>query len=181
MDYTTLPEAGLSQVRLRLLAPADIPDWFDYLTRPEVYEHTSWDVKAPEELAQHLPAWQSRTPDAPLRLAIADRATDRLVGTVGFHTVQSLHRSAELAYDLSPAVWGQGIARQLCGVMVGWAHEQAGLLRVQATVLTSNTRSAQVLQRNGFVREGLLRSYRQVRGRPGDFWMWSHVRNPDVA
>jgi ribosomal-protein-alanine N-acetyltransferase len=43
-------------------------------------------------------------------------------------------------------------------------------------VLTSNKRSIEVLQRCRFKREGLLRSYRMVRGRPGDFWMYSHVR-----
>jgi hypothetical protein len=36
-------------------------------------------------------------------------------------------------------------------------------------------RSARVLARCGFEREGLLRSYRMVRGVPGDFWIYWHV------
>jgi ribosomal-protein-alanine N-acetyltransferase len=44
-------------------------------------------------------------------------------------------------------------------------------------VLTSNSRSIEVLQRCGFKREGLMRSWRIVRGKPGDFWMYSHVQN----
>lgn len=59
--------------------------------------------------------------------------------------------------------------------MLQWAHEDAGLLRVQATVLQSNARSQNTLDRLGFAREGLLRSYRLVRGRPGDFFMYAHI------
>jgi [ribosomal protein S5]-alanine N-acetyltransferase len=98
------------------------------------------------------------------------------VGTIGFHSISPENRSAELAYDLAPDWWGKGIASEMCRDLVEWAHSQVGLLRVQATVLTSNSRSIEVLQRCSFKREGLLRSYRIVRGRPGDFWMYSHVQ-----
>jgi ribosomal-protein-alanine N-acetyltransferase len=86
-----------------------------------------------------------------------------------------MNRTAEIAYDLSPRVWGKGIATSVCGQLVAWGHASAGLLRVQATVLESNTKSMAVLERCCFLREGLLRSYRLVRGRPGDFYMYSHV------
>ncbi|WP_427913100.1 GNAT family N-acetyltransferase [Ramlibacter sp. MMS24-I3-19] len=175
MRFTQLPESASELVTLRLLTPADIPQWFAYLTMPVVFEHTSWDVQSPAELERYAGA--SQVPSALLRLCIADRSTDRLVGTIGFHTVSPENRSAELAYDLTPQWWGQGIASSMCAVVVQWAHLHVGLLRVQATVLESNTRSMAVLQRNGFDREGLLRSYRMVRGRPGDFCMYSHVRD----
>jgi len=37
-----------------------------------------------------------------LRLAIGLRSTGELVGTAGFHKVQTQNRSAEIAYDLAP-------------------------------------------------------------------------------
>lgn len=175
MRFTALPQSDHELVTLRPLAPADISQWFDYLAMPVVFEHTSWNVQSPSELEHY--AAQSELPSALLRLAIAERSTSQLVGTIGFHTVSPENRSAELAYDLSPSWWGNGIASHMCDVMAQWAHSHVGLLRVQATVLTSNSRSIEVLQRCGFKREGLLRSYRIVRGRPGDFWMYSHVQD----
>lgn len=175
MQFTTLPESDHELVTLRPLVPADIPHWFEYLSMPVVFEHTSWNVQSPSELERY--AVLSDAPSAMLRLAIAERETGRLVGTIGFHTVSPENRSAELAYDLSPPWWGKGIASHACEAMVDWAHQHAGLLRVQATVLSSNSRSIEVLQRCRFKREGLLRSYRIVRGRPGDFWMYSHVQD----
>jgi ribosomal-protein-alanine N-acetyltransferase len=175
MRFTALPRLEHELVTLRPLAPSDIPRWYEYLTEPVVFEHTSWNVQSVSELEPYTV--QSDLPSSPLRLAIVEDATDQLVGTIGFHTVSPENRSAELAYDLAPAWWGKGIASHAGEVMVHWAHSHVGLLRVQATVLTSNSRSIEVLQRCGFKREGLLRSYRIVRGRPGDFWMYSHVQD----
>lgn len=70
---------------------------------------------------------------------------------------------------------GKGIATHLAALLVGWAHEHAGIARVQAIVLQSNIRSAAVLKRVGFQHEGVLRDYRMVRGTPGDFDMYAHV------
>lgn len=162
---------------LRPIEAADIPVWFAYLSLPTVFEHTSWNLQSPADLAHYESSLQARAPSSLLRLAIADRSSDRLVGTIGFHTVSPENRSAELAYDLSPSVWGRGIATSSCGAMVQWAHSHVGLRRVQATVLKTNARSVAVLERCGFQREGLLRSYRLVRGSPGDFWMYAHVRD----
>lgn len=103
------------------------------------------------------------------------------MGTAGFHTVSPENASAEIAYDLDPACWGQGLASEVCATLVDWAHASAGMVRVQATVLASNARSAAVLARCGFALEGRLRAYRMVRGTPGDFDMYSHVVEPPVA
>ncbi|WP_425531288.1 GNAT family N-acetyltransferase [Metallibacterium scheffleri] len=63
----------------------------------------------------------------------------------------------------------------MCSALVSWAHSAASIVRVQATVLESNARSIAVLERCGFAREGLLRSYRKVCGRHGNFYMYAHV------
>ena len=175
MHFKTLPESTHALVVFRPIEPVDIPVWYAYLSQPAVFEHTSWNLQSPNQLSHYASALQPRTDAAQLRLAIALRSSNQLVGTVGFHTVSAENRSAELAYDLAPAVWGQGIASHAGQALTDWGHAHAGLVRVQATVLTSNTRSERVLERCGFAREGLLHSYRMVRGQPGDFWMYSHV------
>ncbi|MHB8580669.1 MAG: GNAT family N-acetyltransferase [Ignavibacteriaceae bacterium] len=162
-------------VTLRPLESSDLQDWYNYLSMPVVFENTSWNVQSPNELIHHVWDTSAYTPSSSLRFAIALRKTNELIGTAGFHTVMPQNKSAELAYDLSPTMWGKGIATSICTSLVDWAHSHIGLVRVQATVLYSNDRSAKVLNKCGFEREGLLRSYRLVRGRAADFWMYSHV------
>lgn len=178
MRFRTLPQSEHPWVKLRPLCSGDLPAWSDYLNLPQVYEHTSWRHPTADELASYLGSESADDPSARLRLAIAVRDTDLLVGTIGFHSVSGVNRCAELAYDLHPSAWGKGIATGMVNTVVPWAHAQASVLRVQATVLASNVRSRQVLTRCNFVLEGLLRSYRLVRGTPGDFFMYARVVPP---
>ena len=175
MIFATLPEASHQLVSLRPIEGSDLQDWYDYLSLPVVHEHTSWKLQSPGDLAGHVWGPDSRAPAGSLRLAIALRTTGQLVGTAGFQTVLPQNRSAELAYDLSPRWWGRGIATSIATLLVEWGHAQAGLIRVQAVLLDSNERSAKVLHRCGFQREGLLRGYRMVRGHAADFWMYAHL------
>lgn len=175
MRFTTLPSIEHNTAYLRPLLATDIDAWAAYLHLPAVYQHTSWNYPSSEELSAYLGNETCGEPDTRLRLAIANRADDSLVGTIGFHSVSSINRVAELAYDLAPGYWGQGIIAVAGQALVAWAHQEVGLLRVQATILDTNLRSQRSIERLGFQREGLLRSYRQVRGTPRDFYIYAHL------
>lgn len=175
MRFESLPEPADPIVSLRPIVAADLPAWAAILRLPAVYEHTSWDLQSVEQLLPSVWAPEARTDSTQLRLAIVLKDSGAFVGTIGFHSVYPQNCSAELAYELAPQVWGRGIAARMCRELTSWGHSTAGLTRIQATVLVSNERSIRVLERCSFEREGMLRSYRMVRGRPGDFYMYSHV------
>lgn len=181
MIYSELPHCDHPAVDLRPIALSDIEDWYAYLSLPIVNEHTSWELASSDELADYARTEDVAAPNSMLRLAISARSSGRLVGTIGFHSVWWRDRRAELAYDLHPDLWGNGIATHLCKLMVRWAHRHVGLNRVQATVLESNRRSHAVLRRCSFQREGTLREYRMVRGRPGEFAIYSHLASDALA
>jgi ribosomal-protein-alanine N-acetyltransferase len=175
MLFQSLPESAHELVELRPITASDLGAWYSYLSKPVVFEHTSWALASQTELDPFVWAPETFTPSSFLRLAIALRSSGKLVGTIGFHTVSAQNKSAEIAYDLAPEVWGRGIATHLCGRLVSWAHDHVGLVRVQATALETNARSDRVLRRCGFEHEGLLKAYRMVRGTPGSFHMYSHL------
>jgi [ribosomal protein S5]-alanine N-acetyltransferase len=175
MHFASLPHLEHELVLLRAITVADIEPWFKYLTKAEVYEHTSWNVRDSDELSHYVWKQEDFTASSLLRFAIALRSNNELVGTAGFHTVSPEDGRAEMAYDMAPAYWGKGIARAVCAELVAWAHAEAAVTRVQATVLESNVRSVAVLERCGFRREGLLHSYRKVRGKQGNFYMYAHL------
>jgi RimJ/RimL family protein N-acetyltransferase len=180
MHYTDLPEFIHELVALRPLSRSDAAAWYAYLTMPHVLDHTSWDLRSVDELLQKFDALELPDPASEMRLAIVLRDSGGLVGTIGFHSVSPLHKTVEIAYDLAPAVWGKGIASMACSAMAEWGFSRLGAVRIQAAVLDSNTRSARVLEKCGFQCEGLLRSFRMVRGRPRDFWIYSRL-NPHSA
>lgn len=169
------PSMGLPGLYLRQLQAADLADWYAYLSQPKVYQHTSWNLSSMADLQPLLDSYQSPLPDAPMRLALIDTNQERMIGSIGFHTISSHNQSAEIAYDLAPAYWGRGIASAICDTVCTWAFQEYGFVRIQATVLESNLASARVIEKSGFRYEGLLRAFRNVRGARGNFKMYARL------
>jgi [ribosomal protein S5]-alanine N-acetyltransferase len=175
MRIESPPDSGYPGIALRQLEKADIPAWYEYLSMPEVVEHTSWNLHSAADLVPMLDAYESSAPTSMRRLAMLDEEHGRVIGTIGFHTISDLNRSAEIAYDLAPAYWGRGIASAVCAAVTSWAFAHEGRLRVQGVVLETNLRSDKVLTKCGYCYEGLLRAYRMVRGTPGNFRMYARL------
>jgi [ribosomal protein S5]-alanine N-acetyltransferase len=169
------PDSGYPGISLRQLERSDIDDWYAYLMLPNVFGPTSWNLSSRDDLMPLLDELGSGSAVSARRLAIVSDATGELVGTIGFHTVSELNRTAEIAYDLRPSNWGRGIASAVCERVAAWSFEEYGFVRIQGTVLQGNSRSARVLEHCRFRYEGLLRSYRMVRGVPGDFAVYSRL------
>lgn len=180
MQYIDLPKLAHDLVYLRPLDRADAPAWYAYLTMPHVLEHTSWDLHSVDALMQKFDALESSDPASECRFAIALRSSGALVGTIGFHSISLLNKTAEIAYDLAPAVWGAGIAPSACEAVVAWGFRHLHAVRIQATALDSNTRTIRVLEKCSFQREGLLHNFRMVRGEPRNFWMYARL-NPHIG
>lgn len=175
------PDARIDGIALRQIEPADCEAWFDYLRLPEVYERTSWNLQSVDDLRATLASCLRDEATSPMRMAVVDQSTGRLVGTIGLHTISDINRSAEIAYDFAPSHWGRGLATRLCEAVASWSFEALDLHRLQATVLVGNERSERVLARCRFRHEGLLRGYRMVRGRPADFDIFSRLSTDEAG
>lgn len=84
--------------------------------------------------------------------------------------------AAEFGYWLGRAHWGRGIMTRVVGMYAPWLMRELRLHRLQATVLDFNLGSARVLQRNGFVEEGVQRAAVFKRGQLHDLRVFAKVR-----
>lgn len=86
--------------------------------------------------------------------AMEEAATGRFVGRAGI-----LHPwewpEPELAYALSPAFWGQGLAAEAAAAARDWAFAEAGVTTLASFIKPGNDASARVAARLGAVREGM--------------------------
>ncbi|WP_246165080.1 GNAT family N-acetyltransferase [Pigmentiphaga aceris] len=174
MDHPILPATVAEHYALRPICATDATAWYDYLREPDVVQHTSWNLGGEAQLEAQIRAqYLSTVVDHPIRFALVALSSDKLVGTVGFNGVVQAHRHAEIAYDLAPGYWGQGLAGHACMAVVQWGISCMGLNRIHAHVLDTNTRSIRVLEKCGFQLEGTLRQYRMVRDEPRDFLLYA--------
>lgn len=160
---------------LRPIEYSDAAAWFEYAGNAEVMQHTSSSVRALEDV--HSIIGRINAPDAgtPIHFALCNEADGRFIGSVGFHTVSVLNRTAEITYDLHPSQWGKGIATAACAATAAWGFSSQGFVRIQATVLEVNAASIGVLRRCGFQFEGKLRNFRIVRGTPRDYLLYAII------
>ncbi|MCM0676383.1 GNAT family N-acetyltransferase [Micromonospora phytophila] len=95
--------------------------------------------------------------------AVADRATDRLVGGAGLSQVVIPRRQAEVGYWVAPWARGRGVAtgaaRALADAALGGGFERLELL-----THAENPASQRVALAAGFRHEGVRRAAGQVRG-----------------
>jgi RimJ/RimL family protein N-acetyltransferase len=89
--------------------------------------------------------------------AIADLATDALLGTATIFALQREQQRAEVGYSLASAHQGRGLASEAVTLALGYAFDVLELRRVEADVDPRNLPSCKLLERLGFKREGLLR------------------------
>jgi ribosomal-protein-alanine N-acetyltransferase len=172
------PTIELHGLRLRPLRMADTDTLYAYLRDPAVTEFTSYPVVSLTMVEGMIERSLSRWSGGELsKWGVALQHNDQLVGTCGFNEHSQAHRWAELAYDLAQAHWGDGLMRQAVAAAVQWAFQQGQVDRVHAFVRIDNRRSERLLEHNGFVREGCLRSYRVCRGQPHDFYVYGLLRS----
>lgn len=89
--------------------------------------------------------------------AIADLATDELIGTVTLFRLDRDHRRAEIGYMLGSAHWRKGLASEALRLVLRHAFDAMQLERVEADTDPRNASSRRMLERLGFVQEGTLR------------------------
>lgn len=160
---------------VRAITMEDAEPWARYVCLPEVMEHTSSTAHSADDLKPMLERIVLGGADSPIRFVVQQSGSTAILATVGFHTISTLNGTAEITYDVAPHLWGKGIATLVCRAATIWGFETRGWHRIQGTTVLLNLRSQGVLERCGYLREGVLRNFRIVRGTPTDYYMYSAV------
>jgi ribosomal-protein-alanine N-acetyltransferase len=93
----------------------------------------------------------------PRDFAIADNI--EAIGGIGLIFGCDVNRfTAEIGYWLAEPFWNRGIVTQAVQAFVNYAFDNFDLNRIYAQPLATNPASARVLEKAGFVREGILRA-----------------------
>lgn len=81
-----------------------------------------------------------------------------LAGSIGLHLQEDVYRyTAELGYFIAEPFWNKGIATKSIAMITKFGFESLHLNRIFAGIFESNKASMQVLEKNGFVLEGIKR------------------------
>lgn len=174
-----IPNLSGTRVRLRPLRARDADDLFALHSDLRVmryWSHPPWTerTQAVERIAQ-LEQDRETVELYPWVITLAD--ADRLIGTVSLFSVNRAQFRGEIGYALAAAQWGKGYATEALHLAIAIAFDALGLKRLEADIDPRNTGSCRLVERVGFVREGVLRERWHVAGEVTDSAIYGLVRS----
>ncbi len=115
----------------------------------------------------------AQTPPTNFAIVVADEP----VGGIGLRRGEDIERcAAEIGYWLGRTYWGRGIMTAAVRAATHYAFSSLDLLRVFALPFTGNAASVRVLEKAGYVQEGVLRSSAIKAGQVRDQYVYAAVR-----
>ncbi|MEO1148401.1 MAG: GNAT family N-acetyltransferase [Cyanobacteria bacterium J06638_22] len=98
-------------------------------------------------------------------------------GMIAIRDIEPDHLQGELSFWLAPKVWGKGYMSEALNAMLRFGFEDLRLNRLYAYHMVRNPGSGNVLQKNGFAQEGVLRQRVQKWGTFEDVKLWAILRS----
>ena len=134
------------------------------------YPYTEKDAK--DWIKKNLVWYGQKNPE---NFVLAIEINGELVGTIGLHHIQKEHK-AELGYWLGKEFRGQGVMTEAVGLMTRYALNDLKLRRVSAYVYAFNEGSKRVLEKCGFILEGIVKKELKKGNKFIDAYLLAKVR-----
>lgn len=81
--------------------------------------------------------------------AIVLKGTERIIGSIDFHDVSQIGRTADIGYCIARDCWGQGFATEALKAVLDYGFSVLHLERVSAEYLWENPASGRVMEKAG--------------------------------
>lgn len=171
---------------LRVTDPARAPQVRDYLIRNRAFfdpwsptvDEEYYTLAAQQARLEREQAWMDD--GRAVRFWLYPQADPaRVIGDLAFsNIVRGAFQSCHLGYKLDSAENGRGLMAEALRRAIRFAFEDLRLHRIEANIMPRNQRSLRLVERLGFVDEGLSRKYLKING------LWEDHRhfvllNPD--
>lgn len=146
-------------IRLTQFRRTDKDALIEHLSERDIYDRT---LRIPHPYTSaDADRWLDSVEEAAERTgrsiqwAIRDE-TEKLIGGIGLDGfLGSQPHRVEIGYWLAKPFWGRGITSAVVKAVCQHAFDELGLVKITAHVFSFNDASARILEKSGFVQEGL--------------------------
>ena len=156
---------------LRQWRETDAPEVAVICRDPEIPRWTNVPSPYTEEDARAFIRATLAGERAEMARAIVDATNGVLLGAIGLRLPAD--QVGDIGYWLAPHARGRGVVTRAVRLLCRWAFDRFSLARIQIHTLPGNTASERVAERAGFTREGVLRSFTEMKGKRTDVTMFS--------
>lgn len=168
--FKHLPVLEGARLRLRPPVMEDAADLYSYARDEENCRYVLWERhRSPfdsREALRHI-IWQNKR-GLPASFAIEWMAEARMVGTIGFQTVDTARMSAEVGYTLARRLWNRGLATEALELLLQYAFDDLGFQCIEASYDILNPASGAVMRKAGMREAGIRERSLSIKGRMAD-------------
>jgi len=176
------PSLAGKLVSLRLPVGADYREWAALREKSRSFLEP-WEPRwAADELSRT--AWRQRlaryrqdfSDGTAVAFLIFENAGGSLVGGITLGNIRhGVSQSGQVGYWMGERHAGKGYMSEAIGLVASYAFDTLRLHRIEAACIPDNARSIRVLEKAGFRREGLLRSYLRINGSWQDHYLYALI------
>jgi ribosomal-protein-alanine N-acetyltransferase len=179
---STFPVLTTSRLVLREFSLQDAPAVFDIFHLEQINQWLETDTlqtieQAEERVRSRMQLFHDRLG---IRWAITLKEDPgRLIGSCGFFSVRRGTHTMEAGYELHPAYWYKGYMTEALQALLDYAFSEQAFRpvhRVEAIVAPGNIASIRLLEKFGFIREGLRREFGLWGGAYQDVFLYALLK-----
>lgn len=162
------------EITLRPFKVSDVDDFMGWAGDENVTKYCRWNTFASRDDAAAFLKEVIKSHPWYRAICVKDRPVGSIYVMPGFGKDE---RRGEIGYAISAKYWGKGVATEAVKIAVACAFEELRHLdRIEGLVFSENKASQRVLEKAGFIREGLLRKYFFVKGKSVDIVLFSILK-----
>ena len=144
-------------------AREDMEGYFEILRDERVQQYLGGGVPLFDK-EPHITNWLNNVNDKLLKRklvftwCVKEKESGKVIGRIdlGGFIKKTM---AEIAYHYAYDSWGKGVATEVAARVTDFGMNELGLRRIQGLVRVENKASIRVLEKNGYLQEGILRHY----------------------
>ena len=173
-----MPRIKTERLLLRPFCLYDVKNYFELATDSDVLSGTDMphelsETSVREWVLSHPECWQRRRE---VYVVVTEIETRETVGSVSLFTYDR-HNKADLGYWIAKEHWGKGYGTEATEAMVTYAFDTMKLHKLEANHLLRNPSSGKVLEKLGFIYEGLHRDAYLKDGKYEDLVFYGLLRS----
>lgn len=178
INFEQFPVLETKRLILKQITSAQVSELSLILSDPEVAKHDYFHPTTSEDevmkfIERYQSEWES---EEEITWGIFTHESHELIGTCGLGNLCDVTNKAEIGYAVRRSEWGKGYATEAIAAVVKYGFESAELNRIEALITPGNDASVVVLEKNGFLREGLVRERDMLKGQLVDSFIMGQLK-----
>jgi [ribosomal protein S5]-alanine N-acetyltransferase len=179
MSIALYPKLEGQRIGLRGFEQDDIGKVFEGLSHPEIIKHYGVSYTTLEATQEQMDWYEKIYKEhTGIWWAITPKGNEKeIMGACGFNDWNQKHKRAEIGYWLFPDFQRKGLMSEAMQLIIAYGFDQMGLHRIEAIVETDNLASIWLLEKLGFMQEGVQKEAEIKNGKYIDLFEYA-LLNP---